>query len=69
MMAELKDQLMHNETDMEYVLRYAVRMLQKQRGTPDRPAACQQAIVLVTDSLSYNYTKLMKELDPSGRIR
>ncbi|KAM3965522.1 voltage-dependent calcium channel subunit alpha-2/delta-4 [Aphomia sociella] len=58
-----------NETDMKFVLRHAVHTLQMQHGTPDRPASCQQAIVLVTDSIYRNYTELLRDLDPSGRIR
>ncbi|RVE51510.1 hypothetical protein evm_003911 [Chilo suppressalis] len=69
MMSALKDLKMYNLTDMEYVLNYSVRMLQRQRGTPERPPSCQQAIVLVTDSMEHNFTDKMRLLDPSGRIR
>ncbi|KAL4717266.1 hypothetical protein ACJJTC_017153, partial [Scirpophaga incertulas] len=69
MMANLKEQPMENKTDMAAVLRYAVRTLQRRRAAPDRPPACQQALVLVTDSLSYNFTALLRDLDPSGKIR
>ncbi|CAH0588139.1 unnamed protein product [Chrysodeixis includens] len=69
MMAAMKDYKMTNETRMNDVLGYAVRLLQRQRGAKDRPRACQQAIVLLTDSLYRNYTKLMRHLDPDGRVR
>ncbi|XP_072938386.1 voltage-dependent calcium channel subunit alpha-2/delta-3-like [Epargyreus clarus] len=69
MMAALKHQKMKNETKMADVLTYAVRMLQTQRKLPDRPPACQQAIVLLTDSLYDNYTDLLRQLDPEGQIR
>ncbi|XP_059061607.1 voltage-dependent calcium channel subunit alpha-2/delta-3-like [Achroia grisella] len=58
-----------NKTDMKMVFRYAVQMLQSQRSMKDRPASCQQVIVLVTDSVESNYTELLKDLDPLGRIR
>lgn len=68
-MAALEHIKMWNETWMGDVLEYSVRLLQKQRGTPDRPPSCQQAIVLLTDSLYDNYTQLLNHLDPDGRIR
>ncbi|CAG4943373.1 unnamed protein product [Parnassius apollo] len=68
-MATLNHYKMCNETKMKDVLKYAVRLLQKQRGSRDRPGSCQQAIVLVTDSLYDNYTELLNHLDPDGRIR
>ncbi|KPJ19361.1 Voltage-dependent calcium channel subunit alpha-2/delta-4 [Papilio machaon] len=68
-MAALAHFKMWNETWMGDVLEYSVRLLQKQRGTPDRPPSCQQAIVLLTDSLYDNYTQLLNHLDPEGRIR
>ncbi|XP_063830270.1 voltage-dependent calcium channel subunit alpha-2/delta-3-like [Ostrinia nubilalis] len=69
MMSELKELPFKNETKMDYVLRYAIRLLQRQKPTVDRPVSCQQAIVVVTDSLYHNYTELLRELDPTGRIR
>ncbi|KAL0870673.1 hypothetical protein ABMA27_005620 [Loxostege sticticalis] len=69
MMSELKELPFRNETKMDYVLRYSIRLLQRQKPTPERPASCQQAIVVVTDSLYHNYTELLRELDPTGRIR
>ncbi|XP_013140737.1 PREDICTED: voltage-dependent calcium channel subunit alpha-2/delta-3-like [Papilio polytes] len=68
-MAALAHFKMWNETWMGDVLEYSVRLLQKQRGTLDRPPSCQQAIVLLTDSLYDNYTQLLNHLDPEGRIR
>ncbi|XP_022824608.1 voltage-dependent calcium channel subunit alpha-2/delta-3-like [Spodoptera litura] len=69
MMAAMNNYKMTNETLMADVLESATRLLQRQRSTPDRPKACQQAIVLLTDSLYDNYTHLMKHLDPGGNIR
>lgn len=69
MMAAMNNYKMTNETLMADVLEAATRLLQRQRSTPDRPRACQQAIVLLTDSLYDNYTHLMKHLDPGGNIR
>lgn len=69
MMAAMKDYKMVNETRMKDVLGYAVRLLQRQRVAKDRPRACQQAVILLTDSIYRNYTKLMRHLDPDGRIR
>lgn len=54
---------------MADVLEYAVHMLRRHHLKRDRPSSCQQAIVLLTDSMYDNYTDLMKELDPQGRIR
>lgn len=68
MMAALKRQALVNESLIGDVLEYSVHLLQKQ-NTLKRPRACQQAIVLVTDSLYYNYTALMRRLDPEGKIR
>ncbi|CAF4825853.1 unnamed protein product [Pieris macdunnoughi] len=68
MMSALKRQALVNESLIGDVLTYSVRLLQKQ-NTLNRPRACQQAIVLVTDSLYYNYTDLMRRLDPEGKIR
>lgn len=69
MMAAMEYYTMTNETLMGDVLEYAVRLLQRQRKAPDRPRACQQAIVLLTDSLYDNYTQLLRHLDPEGSIR
>ncbi|KAJ8718586.1 hypothetical protein PYW08_002823 [Mythimna loreyi] len=69
MMAAMYNYNMTSETLMEEVLEYAVRLLQKQRSTPEHPRACQQAIVLLTDSLYDNFTDLMRHLDPEGNIR
>ncbi|XP_068622852.1 voltage-dependent calcium channel subunit alpha-2/delta-4-like [Battus philenor] len=68
-MAAMEHIKMWNETWMGDVLEYSVRLLQKHRGTPDRPPSCQQAIVLLTDSLYGNYTQLLNHLDPDGHIR
>ncbi|CAK1542245.1 unnamed protein product [Leptosia nina] len=68
MMAALKRQAMVNESLIGDVLTYSVQLLKNQKKL-DRPQACQQAIVLVTDSLYYNYTDLMRQLDPEGKIR
>ncbi|XP_045514107.1 voltage-dependent calcium channel subunit alpha-2/delta-4-like [Pieris brassicae] len=68
MMSALKRQALVNESLIGDVLTYSVHLLQKQ-NTLNRPRACQQAIVLVTDSLYYNYTDLMRRLDPEGKIR
>ncbi|CAH2049156.1 unnamed protein product, partial [Iphiclides podalirius] len=67
-MAALGHIKMWNETWMDNVLEYSVKLLQKQRGTSDRPS-CQQAIILITDSLYDNFTQLLNYLDPEGRIR
>lgn len=69
MMAAMKPYDMHNETWMVDILESSVRLLQRQRGTPDRPPSCQQAIVLLTDSMEENHTMVMRHLDPYGRIR
>ncbi|PZC84021.1 hypothetical protein B5X24_HaOG206367 [Helicoverpa armigera] len=69
MMAAMEYYKMTNETLMADVLEYAVKLLREQRRAPDRPRACQQAIVLLTDSLYDNYTHLMRHLDPEGNIR
>lgn len=69
MMAAMNNYKVTNETLMGDVLEYAIRLLQRQRSTPERPRACQQAIVLLTDSLFDNYSHLMRHLDPEGRIR
>ncbi|XP_075979902.1 voltage-dependent calcium channel subunit alpha-2/delta-4-like [Anticarsia gemmatalis] len=69
MMAALKMYKMTNETAMADVLTYAVGLLKEQRKAKDRPQACQQAIVLLTDSLYENFTGLMRELDKEGSIR
>ncbi|KAJ0175050.1 hypothetical protein K1T71_009191 [Dendrolimus kikuchii] len=69
MMSALKFYKMRNETHMADVLEYAVHMLRRYNLKRDRPSSCQQAIVLLTDSMYDNYTDLMKELDPHGRIR
>ncbi|CAF4898363.1 unnamed protein product [Pieris macdunnoughi] len=68
MIAVLKSQKMKNESMIGDVLAYSVQLLKKQRNL-DRPPSCQQAIVLVTDSLYIDYTELMKQLDPDGKIR
>ncbi|CAB3244772.1 unnamed protein product [Arctia plantaginis] len=69
MMAAMPLYTMNNETWMADVLTYSVTLLKNQRKAKDRPIACQQAIVLLTDSLYDNYTQLMRELDPDGNIR
>lgn len=69
MMAAMKFHKMVNETHMHHVLEYAVRLLQKQQATRQRPPACQQAIVLLTDSMYANYSALMRHLDPHNKIR
>ncbi|XP_045493057.1 voltage-dependent calcium channel subunit alpha-2/delta-3-like [Colias croceus] len=67
-MAALMPKKMKNESLIGDVLAYSVNLLKKQR-TLDRPPSCQQAIVMVTDSLCINYTTLMRQLDPDGKIR
>ncbi|XP_037292245.1 voltage-dependent calcium channel subunit alpha-2/delta-4 [Manduca sexta] len=69
MMAALKFFPLTNLTDMDSVLRYSVDLLKKQRDTRDRPHSCQQAIVLLTDSMYENFTRLMQYLDPKNDIR
>lgn len=69
MMAAMPLYKMNNETWMDDVLTYSVSLLKNQKKAKDRPIACQQAIVLLTDSLYDNYTELMRELDPEGNIR
>ncbi|KOB71632.1 Uncharacterized protein OBRU01_13437 [Operophtera brumata] len=54
------------DDDQVNVLRFNV---ERQRGTPDRLPSCQQAIVMLTDSMEENHTLLMRRLDPYGRIR
>ncbi|XP_041980678.1 voltage-dependent calcium channel subunit alpha-2/delta-3-like [Aricia agestis] len=69
MMAAMKHQRLINETNMELVLKYAVKMLHQRQKATDKPPSCQQAIVLLTDSLDENFTSLMEYLDPEGNIR
>ncbi|XP_046966628.1 voltage-dependent calcium channel subunit alpha-2/delta-3-like [Vanessa cardui] len=69
MMAALKYQKAVNETKMDNVLTYSVHLLNKQRKAKDTPTSCQQAIVMLTDSLYENYTELMHRIDPDGSIR
>ncbi|CAH2087531.1 unnamed protein product [Euphydryas editha] len=69
MMSSLKEERRVNETKMQQVLTYAVHLLNRQRLAKDTPTSCQQAIVVVTDSVYENYTELMYQLDPSGSIR
>lgn len=69
MMSSLKEERRVNETKMQDVLTYAVHLLNKQRLAKDTPTSCQQAIVVVSDSVYENYTELMYQLDPSGSIR
>ncbi|XP_047532739.1 voltage-dependent calcium channel subunit alpha-2/delta-3-like [Vanessa atalanta] len=69
MMAALKHQKAVNETKMDNVLTYSVHLLNKQRKAKDTPTSCQQAIVMLTDSLYDNYTELMHRIDPDGSIR
>ncbi|CAG4935593.1 unnamed protein product [Colias eurytheme] len=57
-----------NSAAMMSALKLQKMLLKKQKHL-NRPQACQQAIVLVTDSLYYNYTTLMRQLDPEGKIR
>lgn len=54
---------------MKHVLEYAVKFLQKQHGSSDRPASCQQAIILLTDTIEGNYTEQVRYFDPEGKIR
>ncbi|XP_045775356.1 voltage-dependent calcium channel subunit alpha-2/delta-3-like [Maniola jurtina] len=69
MMAVLRYKKPTNETWMAEVLQYSVQLLQKQREATTRPPSCQQALVILTDSLYANYTELMHHLDPEGTIR
>ncbi|CAH2267312.1 jg14777 [Pararge aegeria aegeria] len=69
MMAVLKHQITVNETWMTDVLQYSVQLLKKHRESNLRPPSCQQAIVMLTDSLYENYTELMRQFDPEGHIR
>ncbi|XP_050667961.1 voltage-dependent calcium channel subunit alpha-2/delta-4-like [Leptidea sinapis] len=69
MMAALKEQKLINQSLIGEVLSYSVHLLRKQYSAPDRPTSCQQAIVLVTDSLYLNFSSLMRQLDPEGNIR
>lgn len=69
MVASLKDQNPKNETNMEVVLIESIEILNNQLKAKDTPNACQQAIVLLTDSIEDNYNDLMRRLDPSGQIR
>ncbi|XP_063627506.1 voltage-dependent calcium channel subunit alpha-2/delta-4-like [Cydia splendana] len=68
-MASMKYLQFKNETDMTVVLTHAVRTLQEQREKPGRRRPCQQAIVLITDTLNENMTELIDLLDPDGSIR
>ncbi|CAH0718213.1 unnamed protein product, partial [Brenthis ino] len=69
MVASLKDQNPKNETNMEVVLIESIQILNNQLKAKDTPNACQQAIVLVTDTIEENYNDLMHRLDPNGQIR
>ncbi|XP_047995898.1 voltage-dependent calcium channel subunit alpha-2/delta-1-like [Leguminivora glycinivorella] len=68
-MASMKYLQFKNETDMAVVMTHAVRTLQEQREKPGRRRPCQQAIVLITDTLNENMTELIQLLDPDGLIR
>ncbi|CAK1553799.1 unnamed protein product [Leptosia nina] len=68
MMSALRRQKLKNESLIGDVLAYSVNLLKKQHNL-DKPLSCQQAIVLITDSLYINYTDLMRQLDPEGKIR
>lgn len=69
MLDAMKKYQLRNETNMEKVLKDAVKFFKKQKGISDRSPSCQQAIILLTDSLYFNYTGLMQKLDPKGNIR
>ncbi|XP_052742327.1 voltage-dependent calcium channel subunit alpha-2/delta-3 [Bicyclus anynana] len=69
MMAVLPHQNTTNETLMADAIHYSMEFLKRQREAPGRPPSCQQALVLVTDSLYDNYTDLMRSLDPEGYVR
>lgn len=69
MMAAMYPTRFINTTYLDQILESAVRLLQEQHATEDRPAACQQAIVLLTDSVYDNYTATMRRFDPHNRIR
>lgn len=69
MMAAMKDYRTYNETKMDVVLKNAVEMLQKQNEITGREPSCQQAIILLTDSLEVNVTEDMQKLDPDANIR
>ncbi|XP_028032145.1 uncharacterized protein LOC114244507 [Bombyx mandarina] len=69
MMEELREYTKVNETKVDYALKYAIKLLRKQRLIRDRPKSCQQAIVLLTDSMYDNYTDLVRHLDPGNNIR
>lgn len=69
MMDALQYQNTSCETWMDHVLVYSVNLLKERKKATDRPPSCQQAIVLITDSLYENYTDLMNVLDPDGSIR
>ncbi|GBP70023.1 hypothetical protein EVAR_39606_1 [Eumeta japonica] len=68
MMAAMKKYSVVNDTKIEAVLEYAVKLLQRQRHSGNHPVACQQAIVILADSIYTNATQKMKELDPEGHI-
>ncbi|XP_073960606.1 voltage-dependent calcium channel subunit alpha-2/delta-4-like isoform X2 [Choristoneura fumiferana] len=65
----MKYQSYKNATNMTVVLMHSVKMMKEQRTRSDRRPPCQQAIVLITDTLNENLTELMKKLDPEGTVR
>lgn len=69
MLAVLKDYLVRNYTHLENVIHEAVRILQREQHRAEKPPSCQQAIVLIADSIPRNYTDIMRKADPTGRIR
>lgn len=69
MLAVLKDYLVSNYSNLENVIREGVRILQREQFRTEKPPSCQQAIVLIADSIPRNYTDIMRQADPSGRIR
>lgn len=69
MLAVLKDYLVTNYTRLENVIREGVRIIQREQYRTEKPPSCQQAIVLITDSIPRNYTDVMRKADPTGRIR
>lgn len=69
MLAVLKDYLVTNYTHLENVIREGVRIIQREQYRTEKPPSCQQAIVLIADSIPLNYTDVMRKADPTGRIR
>lgn len=65
----MKYQSYRNASNMTTVLMHGVRMLQEQRARTDRRPPCQQAIVLITDTLNENLTEVIRQLDPEGTVR